>query len=77
VERAFRRRRRPLAPNCVDELARGGGTLEVRNQISKDSALLCSRKLERTLRPYDLERAEDPELHRRMLRRSGKNTTYA
>jgi hypothetical protein len=36
----------------------------VRNQISKDSALLRSRKLERTLRPDDLERAEDPELHR-------------
>ena len=64
MERAFRRGRLPLSPNCVDELARRGGTLEVRNQIGKDSALLRSRKLERTIRPYDLERAEDPELHR-------------
>ena len=55
VERALCGRRRPLAPHGVDELARRDGTPEVREQISEDRALLRSRKLERTLRPDDLE----------------------
>jgi len=64
VERAFRRRRGTLTPDCIDDLTSRDRTPKAREQIGENGSLLGTRKVERTFGPYDLERAEDAELHR-------------
>jgi len=59
-----------LTPDGVDDLVRRDRAPEVREQIGEHRSLLRALQLERTVCPYDLERAEDAELHTRMVRRA-------
>ena len=65
-----------MTPNGVDDLAGGDRTTEMHEQEGENGSLLGALEVERTLRPADLERAEDAELHTTMLRRSSNPLAF-